>query len=173
MLVSFLKFMACTLASALVMIWTTSPDLWSCVSHTFHHVGSNPSQFEHMFENLLGQAQNILVISENVVRSLTCDDLKLSALETVPSMPLSLAPSVSLPSEVLVNLDQGESLGIQEHAPKRATWLLDGMIFMGLDSVMNDISILVLKTQELNPSSLKADLPPERSRTRQSVKSQA
>ncbi|KAJ9079050.1 hypothetical protein DSO57_1039550 [Entomophthora muscae] len=97
MLASFLKFVAFTLAPALVMIWTTSPDVWSCVSYKFHHVGSNPSKFVHMFGDLLGQAQDTLFTSENVVRRLNCNNFELSVLEPVPSMAQSLAPPISLP----------------------------------------------------------------------------
>ncbi|KAJ9062354.1 hypothetical protein DSO57_1011705 [Entomophthora muscae] len=139
MLASFFKFVAFTLAPALVMIWTTSPDLWSCVPHLFHHVGTNPSQLMHMFENLPGRAQGILTTSENVVRSLTCNDLEFPALEPVSLTPPSLALSVP-PTEDPVTPDQGEGLDTQGHAPKRATWLLGGMILMGLDFYFPQLS---------------------------------
>ncbi|KAJ9062902.1 hypothetical protein DSO57_1005704 [Entomophthora muscae] len=60
MLVSLMKFVAFTLAPDLLMIWTTSPDLWSCISHSFHHVGNNPTQFMYIFDNIPGRAQDIL-----------------------------------------------------------------------------------------------------------------
>ncbi|KAJ9049200.1 hypothetical protein DSO57_1027138 [Entomophthora muscae] len=90
----------------------------------------------HMFGDLPGQAQGILVTSENVVRSRTWDDLELSALETAPSMSSSLAPQC--PSEVPVAQVPEEGLGIQE--PKCAPWLLGGMILMGLDSYFPQLS---------------------------------
>ncbi|KAJ9061085.1 hypothetical protein DSO57_1024091 [Entomophthora muscae] len=90
MLDPFVKFVVFTLAPALVMIWSMSPDLWTCISHSFYHVGSNPSQFLHMFEDISGQAQEILVTSENVVKSLTCNNLELSAIELVPPAPPGL-----------------------------------------------------------------------------------
>ncbi|KAJ9070263.1 hypothetical protein DSO57_1010085 [Entomophthora muscae] len=88
----------------------------------------------HMFENIPGCAQDILVTSENVVRSLTCNNLELSALDPVPSMAPSLAPLSSPPLEIPVTQVQGEDSDGQEFDPKRAPWLLVGMILMGLDS---------------------------------------
>ncbi|KAJ9063524.1 hypothetical protein DSO57_1000102 [Entomophthora muscae] len=41
MLVPIVKFVAFTLVPVLVMIWTTSPDLWSRISYSFQHVGTN------------------------------------------------------------------------------------------------------------------------------------
>ncbi|KAJ9054088.1 hypothetical protein DSO57_1018214 [Entomophthora muscae] len=137
MLASFLKFVAFTLAPALMMIWTTSPDLWSHVSHSFHHVGSNPSRFVHMFEDLPGRDQDILVTSENIVRSLICDDLEFYALKPVPSIfPMPL------PSEAPVTQVQEKGLGIQEPVPKRSLWLLSSMILMGLDSYFLQLSAI-------------------------------
>ncbi|KAJ9089367.1 hypothetical protein DSO57_1013739 [Entomophthora muscae] len=94
------------------MIWSTPPDLWGCISNSFLHVGTNPAQLLNIFEDILTRAQNIYAISENVVQSLTCDDLELPSVKVASATPTS---------------------------------------------VMNDISILVLKAQELNPSFLKAD----------------
>ncbi|KAJ9072675.1 hypothetical protein DSO57_1024929 [Entomophthora muscae] len=95
MLASFLKFVAFTLAPALVLVWTTSPELWSCVSHSLHLVGSDPSHFIHVFDNFPGWTQVILATIENIVRSLTCDDLKLPFLEisfATPPLQLSQMP---------------------------------------------------------------------------------
>ncbi|KAJ9081031.1 hypothetical protein DSO57_1018810 [Entomophthora muscae] len=92
MLEPLAKFVVYTLAPALVMIWCTTPDLWGCISHSFHHVGANPDQFMHILETIPGRAQDILATIENVIRRLTCNDLKFSALDPVPSMTPSPAP---------------------------------------------------------------------------------
>ncbi|KAJ9074504.1 hypothetical protein DSO57_1005822 [Entomophthora muscae] len=88
----FLKFVAFTLAPALVMVWNTSPDLQRCIPYSFHHPGSNLTQFTYKFEDIPGPAQEILAIREKVVRILSCDNLELSALESVSSAPPGLAP---------------------------------------------------------------------------------
>ncbi|KAJ9056746.1 hypothetical protein DSO57_1029767 [Entomophthora muscae] len=74
-----------------------------------------PSQLD-----IPGRAQDILVTSENVVGSLTCNDLEFSSLKPAPSMSPSLAPPMSLSSEEPVAQFQEEGLSIQESAHKRA-----------------------------------------------------
>ncbi|KAJ9080930.1 hypothetical protein DSO57_1019739 [Entomophthora muscae] len=131
MLVPFVKFVVYTLAPALVLIWCTTQDLWGFISHSIHHVGANPYQFINLLENFPKRAQDIFATSENVVRSMTCDNLELSALDSFPPMTPSPDP---LPSEIPVSLGPEEDLVGQELASKRAPWLLGGMLLMGLDS---------------------------------------
>ncbi|KAJ9077785.1 hypothetical protein DSO57_1013431 [Entomophthora muscae] len=140
MLVPLIKFVVYTLAPALVLIWCTTPDLWGCISHHIHHVGANLDQYMHLLENIPRRAQDIFATSENVVRSLTCDNLKLSALNSFPPMTPSPAsfPSPLLETPVLQTPEEG--LGGQELAPKRAPWLLGGMLLMGLDSYFPRLS---------------------------------
>ncbi|KAJ9048308.1 hypothetical protein DSO57_1036315 [Entomophthora muscae] len=59
--------------------------------------------------------------------------------------------------EPLSNLPNAQ-LAIQQYLDKKAR--KEGTPGKEVDDVMNDISILVLKTQELNPRPLKADQPP-------------
>ncbi|KAJ9072572.1 hypothetical protein DSO57_1026147 [Entomophthora muscae] len=93
-----------------------------------------------MFENIPGHTQNILTASENVVKSLTCDDLEYSALNPTPSEYPSLSsPTPPLPV-VLAVLSQGDGLEVKEHPPKRANWLLGRMILIGLDSYFPQLS---------------------------------
>ncbi|KAJ9062251.1 hypothetical protein DSO57_1012699 [Entomophthora muscae] len=140
MLVPLFKFVVYTLAPALVILWSTSPDLWGRISHSFHRVGANPNQFLHIFEDIPGRAQDILTTSENVVRSLACNDLEFPALKPAPSMPPGLFFPMPLPSEDPIFQVQEDGFGTQESAPKRAPWLLDGMILMGLDSYFPQLS---------------------------------
>ncbi|KAJ9089656.1 hypothetical protein DSO57_1010606 [Entomophthora muscae] len=88
------------------------------------------NQFMHLMENFTECAQDIFATSENVVRSLTCDSLKLSALNSFPPMTPSPAP---LPSEIPVLLGPEEDLFGQELGPNCSPWLLDGMLLMSLD----------------------------------------
>ncbi|KAJ9057285.1 hypothetical protein DSO57_1024173 [Entomophthora muscae] len=66
--------------------------------------------------------------------------LKLSALDLVLATPPSLIPPVSLPPEDPVGWAPEEGSVTQEPAPKRALWLLGGMILMGLDSYFPQFS---------------------------------
>ncbi|KAJ9080684.1 hypothetical protein DSO57_1022349 [Entomophthora muscae] len=133
MLVPFAKFVVFTLAPALVMIWCTTPDLWGCISHLFHHVGANPDQFLHIFGDLTRQAQDVFTTSENVVSSLTCDDLELVTSNISPSVSSGPPPPLPLSSEAPVVLVPGGDKVVSESTPKCAPWLLSGMILMGLD----------------------------------------
>ncbi|KAJ9049647.1 hypothetical protein DSO57_1022266 [Entomophthora muscae] len=111
-----------------------------CISHSFHHVGANPDQFVHLLENIPGCAQDIFAASENVARSLTCDDLKFSVLDSVPPMTPSPAIFPSPPSGIPVSQVSEEDLIGQELALKCALWLLGGMLLMGLDSYFPRLS---------------------------------
>ncbi|KAJ9066535.1 hypothetical protein DSO57_1008474 [Entomophthora muscae] len=93
-----------------------------------------------MLEDLPDQAQDVFITSENVVRSLVCDNLDLSALELVPSMVLNLNPSFSTSSEIPVPQAQEEDPGGQVFCPNCAPWLLGGMLLMGLDSYFPHLS---------------------------------
>ncbi|KAJ9070243.1 hypothetical protein DSO57_1010281 [Entomophthora muscae] len=88
----------------------------------------------HILENIPGRAQDILATSENVVRSLTCNNFKFSALDPVPSMTPSPAPLSSPPLEITAQQISEEDSGGQELGPKRAPWLLGGILLMVLDS---------------------------------------
>ncbi|KAJ9066634.1 hypothetical protein DSO57_1007708 [Entomophthora muscae] len=93
-----------------------------------------------IFEYILGHTQNILATSKNVVRSLTCNDLKYPALNPAPLVPPSLSspmPPFSMVSGVQA---QEDGLEIKEHPPKCTSWLLGGMILMGRDSYFPRLS---------------------------------
>ncbi|KAJ9051422.1 hypothetical protein DSO57_1004831 [Entomophthora muscae] len=81
------QFVGFTLAPSLVMIWSASPDLWGCISDSFLHVGTNPDQFLNIFEDIPSRTQEIYTTSENVMRSLACDDLEFPVVGTAPTTP--------------------------------------------------------------------------------------
>ncbi|KAJ9058684.1 hypothetical protein DSO57_1010024 [Entomophthora muscae] len=82
-----------------------------------------------MFKDIPAHTQGIYTTSENVVRSLTCNDL-----EFPTATPPSLGHPTLFPSEDPLVLVSEEGLGTPELTPKRASWLLSGMVLMGLDS---------------------------------------
>ncbi|KAJ9071944.1 hypothetical protein DSO57_1032231 [Entomophthora muscae] len=111
MLVPLLKFATFPLAPVLVIIWTTFPDLWAQISSSVHYVGDNYTHFMQLFEDIPGRAQDLLVSRKKLVKSLTCDNLKLFHLDPVslppskvnsPIPPLSLKPKYAASEEDLV-----------------------------------------------------------------------
>ncbi|KAJ9079719.1 hypothetical protein DSO57_1032585 [Entomophthora muscae] len=140
MLVPLAKFVAFTLAPALLMIWSTSPDLWGSITDSFLRVGANLDYLLNMFDNIPAHAQGLYTTSENVVRSLTCKDLDLSTAKAVPVTPLSLVHPTPLSSEDSPVLISEGGVGTPELTPKRTSWLLSGMILMGLDSYFPRVS---------------------------------
>ncbi|KAJ9086768.1 hypothetical protein DSO57_1000394 [Entomophthora muscae] len=98
-------------------------------------------KFMHLLENIPSCAQDIFATSENVVRSLTCDNLEPSALNSFPPMTPSPAP---FPLEIPNSQAPKEYLVGQELGTKRAPWLLGGMLLMGLDSVREPTLIVWL-----------------------------
>ncbi|KAJ9067286.1 hypothetical protein DSO57_1000869 [Entomophthora muscae] len=122
------------------MIWSTSSDLWGHISDSFLHVGTNPDQLLNIFEDIPTRAQDMYATSENVVRSLTCDDLEFPAVKIASVASPSLAHPMLLPSEVPLVRVSEKGLGTPELTPKRASWLLSGMVLMGLDSYFPRVS---------------------------------
>ncbi|KAJ9071917.1 hypothetical protein DSO57_1032532 [Entomophthora muscae] len=107
-----------------------------------------------MFDDIPGHAQNILASSKNVLKSLTCNSLEYPALNPAPSMSPSLAPPMP-PLPVVPGVQaQEDSLEAKEHSPKCASWLLGGMVLMGLDSYfpqLSSVSSLWTPLQEAIP----------------------
>ncbi|KAJ9065324.1 hypothetical protein DSO57_1020956 [Entomophthora muscae] len=68
------------------------------------------------------------------MRSLTCNDLEFPVVKTAPTTPSGLACPMPLPSGDPIVLVPEEGWSIPESAPKHASWLLSGMVLMGLDS---------------------------------------
>ncbi|KAJ9079885.1 hypothetical protein DSO57_1030816 [Entomophthora muscae] len=129
MILPALKFVVFSLAPFLLLLWSTSPDLWGKIS-----LSARLS---------LGPPSGLLFSGEAVVKSLTCDDLDLDTVdhtspvseEAVPPMPLLLSVvqshSVPLgPSEVF------------SPTPTRTPWLLTGLILMGLNAYFPQLSLM-------------------------------
>ncbi|KAJ9089247.1 hypothetical protein DSO57_1014998 [Entomophthora muscae] len=81
-----LKFMVFSLTPFLLILWSTSPDLWLQISSSAHFVGNNPA-------SLLQLPSSFLVTGEALVKSLTCDNLDLHS--SGPDLHVSLAEKKS------------------------------------------------------------------------------
>ncbi|KAJ9058746.1 hypothetical protein DSO57_1009085 [Entomophthora muscae] len=92
MLLPIDKSVVFTLEPAPLLIWSTSPELWTHISYFTHLVRVNPSQLLYLLDNLPGRAHGILSAGKNLVKSLICNDLDF-ALPEIVSMD-------SLPEEI-------------------------------------------------------------------------
>ncbi|KAJ9084870.1 hypothetical protein DSO57_1019648 [Entomophthora muscae] len=84
MLVTLAKFVIFTLAPALFLIWSTSPELWTCISSLAYLAVENPSSLLHLLDNLPGKASNLLFTGETLVFSLTCGNVNFSLPAETP-----------------------------------------------------------------------------------------
>ncbi|KAJ9079995.1 hypothetical protein DSO57_1029737 [Entomophthora muscae] len=134
MILPIIKFAVFTLAPCLILLWTTAPDLWSQFSASTCLVGDNPY-------SPLRLPGKLLVLGETIVKSLTCDDLELSAADfTVPTPTLGVA---SMPTTL--GLDKGPPVPLLApvelpHAPTCTPWLLIGLVLMGLNVYFPQLS---------------------------------
>ncbi|KAJ9066662.1 hypothetical protein DSO57_1007467 [Entomophthora muscae] len=69
MLLSAVKFALFALAPALLLIWSTSPELWV-------HIPSSLCLRLYLFDDFSDRSKNLLSTGENFVRSLTCGNMK-------------------------------------------------------------------------------------------------
>ncbi|KAJ9062039.1 hypothetical protein DSO57_1014893 [Entomophthora muscae] len=134
MILPDLKFVVFSLAPFLLLLWSTSPDLWGKISLYDRLVGRDPS-------SLWDLPSGLLFSGEAVVKSLMCDDLDIVdhtspvSEEAVPPMPplLSVIQSHSVPL--------GPSK-VSSSAPTFTPWLLTGLILMGLNTYFPQLSLV-------------------------------
>ncbi|KAJ9068987.1 hypothetical protein DSO57_1023193 [Entomophthora muscae] len=134
MILPALKFVVFSLAPFLLLLWSTSPDLWGKISLSAHLVGRDPS-------SLWDLPSGLLFSGEAVAKSLTCDDLDLDTVdhtspvseEAVPLMPplLSMVQSHSVPLR---------TSKVSSPAPTCTPWLLTSLILMGLNTYFPQLS---------------------------------
>ncbi|KAJ9071086.1 hypothetical protein DSO57_1000761 [Entomophthora muscae] len=96
-----LKFVVFYLAPFLLLLWSTSPDLWSNIFSLVCLVSDDPSSLLHLLSGLL-------ISGEALVKSLTCNNLELyssdHALLTPLAEELPVSLSLHLESNNLVSL---------------------------------------------------------------------
>ncbi|KAJ9055465.1 hypothetical protein DSO57_1003545 [Entomophthora muscae] len=134
MILLALKFVFFSLAPFLLLLWSTSPDLWGKISLLTRLVGSNPA-------SLWDLPSSLLFSREAVVKSLTCDNLDLDVVElALPSSEEVVPPTPPLPSMVQKNVVTPGSSKVASPAPTRTPWLLTGLILMGLNAYFPQLS---------------------------------
>ncbi|KAJ9078874.1 hypothetical protein DSO57_1002111 [Entomophthora muscae] len=135
MILLILKFAVFSLAPFLLLLWSTSPDLWSWLSSLARLVSNDPSSILRFFPGLL-------VSGEALVKSLTCDNLDLHSSD--PVLPTLAVDGANFPSPspqesvnpVPVWVLEG-STPSSSHAP----WFLTRLVLMGLNSYFPQLSL--------------------------------
>ncbi|KAJ9089359.1 hypothetical protein DSO57_1013732 [Entomophthora muscae] len=134
MILPALKFVVFSLALFLLLLWSTSPDLWGKISLSARLVGRDPA-------SLWDLPSSLLFSGEAVVKSLTCDDLDLDTVDL--TSPVSEGAAPSMPP--LPNVVQGHAVPpgpskVSSPAPTHTPWLLTGLILMGLNAYFPQLS---------------------------------
>ncbi|KAJ9085233.1 hypothetical protein DSO57_1016035 [Entomophthora muscae] len=112
----------------LLLLWSTSPNLWLSLSSLALLVSDDPS-------TLLSLPGNFLTSGEVIVKSLTCDSLDLCSTKSSFSIP---SPEIHPLSPLLVQ-EGTDSVPLQEmeilpFIPSCAPWLVAGVMLMGSNS---------------------------------------
>ncbi|KAJ9090373.1 hypothetical protein DSO57_1003109 [Entomophthora muscae] len=134
MILPVIKFVVFLLAPFLLLLWSTSPDLWSRLSSSAQLASAAPS-------SLLILPGSLLYSGEAVVKSLTCDDLDLEVLNHASSAPASEEVPMSPP----LGLEKSDSVPLRASvAPPFALtctpWLLTGLALMALNAYFPQLS---------------------------------
>ncbi|KAJ9089392.1 hypothetical protein DSO57_1013331 [Entomophthora muscae] len=134
MILPVLKFVVFSLALFLLLLWLTLPDLWSKITSSACLVGDHPS-------SLLNFPSGLLLSGEDVVKSLMCNNLDLDAVDHIlPSTEeekISVPPPFSPNKSVLV---PPEVLEMSPPVASRASWVITGLVMMGLNSYFPQLS---------------------------------
>ncbi|KAJ9074657.1 hypothetical protein DSO57_1004113 [Entomophthora muscae] len=134
MILPVIKFVVFTLAPFLLLLWSTSPNLWLGRSSLSCLVSDDPS-------SLLLFPGDLLTSGKAMVKSLTCDNLDLHSAEPILPAPSAEGPLLSPPRMQ----DDIDSIPLQETqvlplAPSCGPWLIVGFVLMGLNSYFPQLS---------------------------------
>ncbi|KAJ9088593.1 hypothetical protein DSO57_1021486 [Entomophthora muscae] len=134
MILPALKFVVFSLAPFLLLLWSTSPDLWGKISLSARLVGRDPS-------SLWDLPSGLLFSGEALVKSLTCDDLDLDMVDhTSPVSEKAVPPMRPLPSVVMSPPVPLGPSKMSSPAPTSTPWLLTGLILIGLNAYFPQLS---------------------------------
>ncbi|KAJ9049352.1 hypothetical protein DSO57_1025475 [Entomophthora muscae] len=134
MILPVLKFVVFSLGPFLLLLWTTSPDLWSCISSSACLVGDNLSSLLHL-------PGELFISGESVVKSLTCNDLDLHTNDYAVPAPTLEEMTVFIPP----SLDGNNSVPLQAPVklspfPTCTPWLLTRLELIGLNAYFPQLS---------------------------------
>ncbi|KAJ9087602.1 hypothetical protein DSO57_1031517, partial [Entomophthora muscae] len=133
MIFPIFKFVIFTLALVLLLIWSTSPELWGHISFSASLAEEDPSQFLSLLENLPG----------NLACALTCDSVEYAF---TTDLLTGLQPEMdSLPCTVMVeDLPPVSDMPVIPGAGLNcSSWLVAGILLMGLNDYLPQLSPVV------------------------------
>ncbi|KAJ9063440.1 hypothetical protein DSO57_1000033 [Entomophthora muscae] len=134
MILPVLKFMVFSVAPFLLLLWSTSPELWTKISSSACLVGNDLSR-------LLDIPSGLLFSGEAVVKSLICDNLDLGAAGfTQPTSVVKEKLVSPMPSPEKRNLVPLQAPTMSTLAPTCTPWLLTGLVLMGLNAYFPQLS---------------------------------
>ncbi|KAJ9049005.1 hypothetical protein DSO57_1028947 [Entomophthora muscae] len=136
MILLALKFAVFSLAPFLLLLWSTSPDLWSCLSSLARLVGDGLSSILHFLSGLL-------VSGEALVKSLTCNDSDLHSAD--PILPNPAVDEAAFPSsspQESVNLVPLQAPEVPIPVPSHAPWLLARLVLIRLNAYFLQLSLV-------------------------------
>ncbi|KAJ9082402.1 hypothetical protein DSO57_1004971 [Entomophthora muscae] len=142
MLIPIFKFVIFSVSLVLLFIWSNSPDLWVQISSSVLRASNNSSNLLYFVEDLPGRVHELLIYSEHLVKSLTCDNLDPSLLDLLPDcLQEEYSPLFMLPVKEPQPISQSTP-GSQDQSTQRTPWLLAGMGLMGLNFYFPQLSFL-------------------------------
>ncbi|KAJ9090437.1 hypothetical protein DSO57_1002743 [Entomophthora muscae] len=134
MILPVIKFVAFSLAPFLLLLWSTSPDLWSKISSLVQLASGAPS-------SLLSLPGSPLYSREAVVKILTCDDLDLDDDDYASPAPVGKKAPMSAPPVLeKSNLVPLRASVMSPSAPAHTPWLLTGLALMALNAYFPQFS---------------------------------
>ncbi|KAJ9078473.1 hypothetical protein DSO57_1006253 [Entomophthora muscae] len=134
MILLVIKFVVFSLAPFLLLLWSTSPDLWSKISSSKRLASEAPS-------SLLSLPVSLLYSEEAMVKSLTCDDLDLEDVDYASPAPVGKKVPISPPAD----LEKSNSVPLHAYvmfpsSPTCTPWLLTRLVIMGLNAYFPQLS---------------------------------
>ncbi|KAJ9062767.1 hypothetical protein DSO57_1007123 [Entomophthora muscae] len=134
MILLVVKFVVFSLGPFFLLLWSTSPNLWSRISSSAQLLSEDPP-------SLLSLPRNLFHSGEAVVKSLTYDDLDLGDAAYASLTPVG--EEVSMPSFPDLQKSSLEPLCapvMPPPAPTCTPWLLKGMALMALNAYLPQMS---------------------------------
>ncbi|KAJ9053296.1 hypothetical protein DSO57_1025768 [Entomophthora muscae] len=103
-------------------------------------MGENPIKLMYLLNDLKCRTHNILSVEENLVKSLTSDNVETPLLTPVPESCLVEESLVLIPIVVEEYFLHQDLSVLPELSPKVTSWLMTSMLLMKLDSYLPQLS---------------------------------
>ncbi|KAJ9065895.1 hypothetical protein DSO57_1014937 [Entomophthora muscae] len=134
MILPVTKFVVFSVAPFLLLLWSTSPYLWSKISSSARLMSEAPS-------SLLSLPGSLLYSREAMVKSLTCNDLYLDDVGYASLAPVgNKVPMSSLPDLEKSNSVPLRAPAMSPSAPTCTPWLLTSLALMALNAYFPQLS---------------------------------